>query len=64
MTSTPKSGTANVPEKRQVTFNDHKEDSPGVKKTTGVKIKPATYDGTSSWVDYKAHFDVCAELNG
>ena len=54
MTSTPK----------QVTFSDYQEDSPVNKKSTSVKIKPATYDGTSSWVDYKAHFDVCAELNG
>lgn len=30
---------------------------------TGTKVKPATYDGTGSWLDYKAHFDVCAELN-
>ena len=25
-------------------------------------IKPATYDGTSSWQDYKSHFDACAML--
>ena len=27
-------------------------------------MKPATYDGTGAWLDYKAHFDACAELNG
>ena len=25
-------------------------------------IKPATYDGLSSWQDYKSHFDACAML--
>ncbi|MCG7870401.1 MAG: hypothetical protein JAY74_29030, partial [Candidatus Thiodiazotropha taylori] len=34
------------------------------KKSLGVKIKPATFDGTGSWLDYKAHFDVCSQLNG
>lgn len=29
----------------------------------GVVMKPATYDGTGSWSDYKAHFQACAELN-
>ena len=27
-------------------------------------MKPATFDGSSSWMDYKSHFDMCAELNG
>ena len=31
---------------------------------SGVKIKPATYDGTVYWTDFKAHFDACAEING
>ena len=30
---------------------------------SSVKVKPATYDGTGHWKDYKAHFDACAELN-
>ena len=25
--------------------------------------KPATFDGTSSWIDYRSHFEMCAELN-
>ncbi|MCG7878901.1 MAG: retropepsin-like aspartic protease, partial [Candidatus Thiodiazotropha endolucinida] len=33
-------------------------------KNSGVKVKPATFDGSSSWLDYKTHFDMCAELNG
>lgn len=31
---------------------------------TSQVIKPATYDGTSSWLDYKAHFEACAAVNG
>lgn len=30
---------------------------------SGVKMRPATFDGSSSWIDYKTHFDMCAELN-
>ena len=26
-------------------------------------VKPATFDGTGSWIDYKAHFEACALLN-
>ena len=29
----------------------------------GVKCKPATYDGISSWIDYKSHFDMVALVN-
>lgn len=28
-----------------------------------LKIKPATYDGANSWIDYKAHFDLVAKVN-
>ena len=27
------------------------------------KIRPATYDGSSSWLDYKSHFEACAKLS-
>lgn len=27
-------------------------------------IKPATFDGSASWLDYKSHFEACAALNG
>jgi hypothetical protein len=26
-------------------------------------IKPATFDGSGSWLDYKSHFEACSELN-
>ena len=29
----------------------------------GVKCKPATYDGLSSWIDFKSHFDMVAIIN-
>ena len=29
----------------------------------GTIMKPATYDGSSSWTNYKAHFEACAALN-
>lgn len=35
-----------------------------MKASAGAKMKPATYDGLGSWIDYKAHFEVCAALNG
>ena len=28
-----------------------------------VLAKPATYDGTLSWKEYRAHFEACAEIN-
>ena len=26
-------------------------------------VKPATYDGKTSWIDFKSHFEICAQLN-
>ena len=28
------------------------------------EIKPATFDGKCSWIDFRSHFDICAKLNG
>lgn len=28
-----------------------------------LTVKPATYDGSSSWLDYKCHFEACASVN-
>ena len=33
-------------------------------KSKDVVMKPATYDGSIAWMDYKAHFDAYSELNG
>jgi len=48
---------------------DHLDEQTTLKKTSSPEnkrttiMKPATYDGTGSWTDYKAHFQACAELN-
>ena len=31
-------------------------------KRTPVLMKPVTYDGKSSWLDYKSHLEACATL--
>ena len=41
---------------------DRAEPTP-ILRGSGAKIKPATFDGTGHWKDYKAHFDACSELN-
>ena len=33
------------------------------KIATKCNIKPATFDGSHSWIDYKSHFDSCATIN-
>ena len=47
-----------------------KEENTGQKKETvepskksGFITKPATFDGSTSWIDYRTHFDMCAEIN-
>ena len=36
---------------------------PSPQASGSVKVNPATFDGTGSWLDYRAHFDAVAELN-
>ncbi|VDI18227.1 Hypothetical predicted protein [Mytilus galloprovincialis] len=31
--------------------------------STSVRVKPATYEGTSSWLDFKSHFEACSSIN-
>lgn len=33
------------------------------KNATKCNIKPATFDGSHSWIDYKSHFDACVAIN-
>ena len=33
------------------------------KGSNTARVKAATYDGTSSWLDYKSHFDACFRIN-
>ena len=42
----------------------NKTDNVGSKKSLNMKIKPTTFDGFGNWLDYRAHFEVCTELNG
>ncbi len=70
VTSTPKtirgSGETTIPIQPSHGCRDERlfDEKARVTKTSGAKMKSATYDGTSSWHDFKAHFGVCAELNG
>ncbi|CAG2255526.1 unnamed protein product [Mytilus edulis] len=40
----------------------YKEDK-SIHKSKNI-IKPATYDGQGSFIDYKSHFDACSSING
>lgn len=42
---------------------EQKEQNKETKKQSFLSMKPATFDGTTSWIDYKSHFEMCAELN-
>jgi hypothetical protein len=33
------------------------------KGSNTARVKVATYDGTSSWLDYKSHFDAFSRIN-
>ena len=64
LTSTPKAeaNIANNYGPLKIPSNTYNQSE--LKKSSGAKIKPATFDGTGNWLDYKAHFEVCAQLNG
>ena len=57
LTSTPAAPAPSQPDQAQ-------EPSSKLGGKSGVKLKPATFDGSVSWTDYRAHFDACAEING
>ena len=61
--STPKAETG-VSQSQGLMTEQIKTDDMGSKKSLNMKIKPATFDGSGNWLDYRAHFEVCAELNG
>lgn len=72
LTSTPKleTGAGHNADLNSITPSPNKNNNASdisntdSKKSVGAKIKPATFDGTGNWLDYKAHFEVCAQLNG
>ena len=55
------SGLSKQPEQAHDTTSNGHTTSAG---DSGVKMKPATFDGCTLWLDYKTPFDMCAELNG
>ena len=44
-------------------IEDHTAAHEGERRPHSTKVKAATYDGSTSWQDYKAHFQTCAEIN-
>jgi hypothetical protein len=45
-------------------IRNHNESHDGLKsERNAVYMKPATFDGSDSWTDYKAHSHACAEIN-
>ena len=54
LTSTPKAEAANIIEPSTMS-HDKQASSSETKKSPEVKIKPATFDCSGSWLDYKAH---------
>ena len=61
--STPKAETGKS-QSQGLMAEQYKTVDIGSKKSLNMKIKPATFDGSGKWLDYRAHFEVCAELNG
>ena len=61
--STPKAETG-ASQSQGLMSEQNKTDDMGSKKSLNMKIKPATFDGSGNWLDYRALFEVCAELNG
>ena len=47
----------------EVEKSDKKKETVEPSKKSGFITKPATFDGSTSWIDYRSHFDMCSELN-
>ena len=57
-------GTANVQKAGNIPVTSTPDAAqPSPQASGSVKVKPATFDGTGSWLDYRAHFDAVAEIN-
>ena len=61
-TKTPKELSSHEIPDRFVTTR--KPPTGSTSRSKDVTMKPATFDGSVAWMDYKAHFEACAELNG
>ena len=60
--STPKADTG-ASQSQCLIAGQNKTDNIGSKKSLNMKIKPATFNGSKYCLDFRAHFEVCAELN-
>ena len=47
----------------EVENSDKKKEMVEPSKKSGFITKPAAFDGSTSWIDYRSHFDMCSELN-
>ena len=47
----------------EVKNTEKKKETVEPSKKSGFITKPATFDGSTSWIDYRSHFDMCSELN-
>ena len=47
----------------EVKSTEKKKETVEPSKKSGFITKPATFDGSTSWIDYRSHFDMCSELN-
>ena len=48
---------------RQLSSRNNSSDVNTSNVSNRKNVKPATYDGKSSWLDFKSHFVICAQLN-
>jgi hypothetical protein len=44
--------------------SDRPENIAHINKPKVDIVKPDKFDGSTSWVNFKSHFEICAELNG
>ena len=47
----------------EVKNTEKKKETVEPSKKSGFITKPATFDGNTSWIDYRSHFHMCSELN-
>ena len=60
------SDTKLVPQRRRILpkIPDKDDDTSKSQNHNGVKVKPSKYDGSTPWMDYLSHFEMCVLVNG
>ena len=51
------------PALRFIPHEPRKKDTHSLSDRRKTIVKPATYDGKTSWIDFKSHIEICAQLN-